>query len=306
MNWKINIGGLFLLILVAGCNSNSEVVENTTGLNYVVDVTELKTLMGQENIKLIDFRKKHQYNKGHIPGALNLWRSDIENPDHDTAGMMATPAQMEALLGSLGISPSDTIVVYDDNALCDAARFWWVMQNYHHMQVFMLNGGLTSWKDSGGKMTAESPVIRQTEYSITNKEPSKKYYITHDEMLEAVANNAVVIDARSTDEYSGKRQKKGAARAGRIPGSINSDWAHSVNYESDKHFKKLEELEAIYSKLEIEKDTPIIVYCHSGVRSAHLTFVLTQLLGYTNVRNYDGSWTAWSAAESLPLEQDNQ
>ena len=99
--------------------------------------------------------------------------------------------------------------------------------------------------------------------------------------------------------------KKGAKEAGRIPESIPADWAHSVNYEGDKKFKSLEELEAIYTSILPDKEQPIIVYCHSGVRSAHTNFVLSNLMGYKNIKNYDGSWVEWSHFENYPKVSDS-
>ena len=102
-----------------------------------------------------------------------------------------------------------------------------------------------------------------------------------------------------------KDKKKGAAKGGRIPKSVHIDWAEAFNYSGDKRIKPVEELKIIYNKLNIKKNDPIIVYCHSGVRSAHTTFVLTQLLGYKNVKNYDGSWTEWSYFNDLPFKKDS-
>lgn len=218
--------------------------------------------------------------------------------------MMATRDEMKVLLETHGIKPTDVLVAYDDNTGCDAARFWWVMHYYDHEQVYLLDGGLDAWTKNGGKISKEHPKIESSQYSITASVGNTEFFISQDEMIQAIQDDVILIDARSADEYSGKRKKQGADRAGRIPGSINIEWAHAVNIDSNKQFKSLQELRGIFAELGLKKDQKIIVYCHSGVRSAHLTFVLTQLLGYENVKNYDGSWIAWSSTPGLAVESD--
>ena len=122
---------------------------------------------------------------------------------------------------------------------------------------------------------------------------------------EALQRNTVLIDTRNNDEFTGKYHKKGAKKPGRIPNSINIDWAKNINYDDNKRLKSIEELKNIYDKLNINKTDSIILYCHSGLRSANTTFVLTQLLGYKNVMNYDGSWTEWSHFNDLPSVSDH-
>jgi thiosulfate/3-mercaptopyruvate sulfurtransferase len=132
-----------------------------------------------------------------------------------------------------------------------------------------------------------------------------KYFVSKEDIQKALSDKTVILDTRTQDEFSGKTQKKGASKAGRIPGSIHIDWADAIHFDGDQRLKSKHELDSIYGSLHISKDTPIIVYCHSGVRSAHTTFVLTQLLGYTHVKNYDGSWTEWSYFDELPIEKDS-
>lgn len=133
-----------------------------------------------------------------------------------------------------------------------------------------------------------------------------KYAISKEEVVTALSKKIILVDTRSFDEFSGKQQKKGASKAGRIPNSIHIDWAEAINFHGNQKIKSVETLTEFYAKkLKATKNDSIILYCHSGVSSAHTTFVLTQLLGYKNVKNYDGSWTEWSYFNDLPFTNDS-
>lgn len=303
MNWWISI-----LILVFGLFSCEK--EKGKGIdigeedNYLVEAEDLKLLINQKNIKLLDFRKKEFYNEEHIEGALNIWRADIEDNSYPYQGVMASKAQIEMLFGKLGIKTDDTIIVYDDNGLCEASRLWWILQNYDFKNIKMLHGGISAWKSNNGKVSIDLPEVNPSVFRLA-KNPSMKYYVPKEQLGEALSKNVVILDTRTYDEFSGKHQKKGAFKSGRLPNSIHIDWAEAVNYYGDMRIKPLQKLEIIYKNLSTKKDDPIIVYCHSGVRSAHTTFILTQLLGYKNVKNYDGSWVEWSYFNDLPFESDS-
>jgi thiosulfate/3-mercaptopyruvate sulfurtransferase len=294
---------IFVLILLS-CEQQKTIEINGNETTYLIESKGLKDILNHQNIKVLDFRKKEFYNKEHIPGALNIWRTDIEDDSYPYKGIMASQSQIETLFGKLGISTNDTIIVYDDNGLCEASRLWWILQNYDFKKLKMLHGGLSKWKANGGRVTTEVTEVEETVFELT-KNPKMKYYVSKKQVSEALSSNIAILDTRAIDEFSGKRQKKGATKGGRIPNSIHIDWAESIDYNGDKRIKSLEDLESIYSKLNIKKNEPIILYCHSGVRSAHTTFVLTQLLGYKNVKNYDGSWTEWSYFNDLPFESDS-
>lgn len=275
-----------------------------TEFNYLIEVDELQKIAKEPNIKILDFRKSDFYANEHIEGAMNIWRTDIENASYSYNGMMPGREQMETLFSGLGINTSNTIIIYDDNALVDSSRLWWILQNYDFTNVRLLNGGISAWKAQNGAISTETPVTTKANFKLSDM-PSMKYHISKEKMIQAVANKTIIVDARTDDEYSGKRQKEGATKGGRIPNSILIDWAEAVNYNGDKKIKSIEDLEKIYSRLGASKDDTIIAYCHSGVRSAHTTFVLTQMLGYKNVKNYDGSWTEWSQFNDLPSVQDS-
>ena len=302
MNWRINII-LFLLIISAckGEKANDLVEVEAT---YLIEANELKVIAQQPNIKIIDFRKKEIYENEHIVGALNIWRTDIEDSSYPYTGIMASKTQIETLFGKLGIKTEDTIIVYDDNGLCEAARLWWILQNYEFKNIKLLHGGISEWKLVNGFVTTQRPKVNSAVFKLTYH-PKMQYYASKTETIKALNNNVVILDTRTSDEFLGKRQKKGATKGGRISNSIHIDWAEAINYSGDMRIKSLDDLEIIYNKLNIKKNDPIILYCHSGVRSAHTTFVLTQLLGYKNVKNYDGSWTEWSYFNDLPIKRDS-
>ena len=301
MNWKINI--VYTILLFVACNQKESTKSTLISNSYLIDAEELLSIAKEETTRILDFRKKEAYKKEHIVGAVNIWRTGIEDSSHAYKGMMASPAQIESVFGNLGIKTNDVIVIYDDNGLCEASRLWWILQNYNYTNVRLLQGGIHAWKTKGGEVTKENPYIEKTNFKLTSG-PELKYNVSKSEVLKALDHRTLILDTRSTDEFEGKYQKKGASKAGRIPNSVNIDWAEAIDYNGDRRFKSLEELEKLYSRLNISKDDPLVVYCHSGVRSAHTFFVLTQLLGYKNVKNYDGSWTEWSYFDDLPFQKD--
>ena len=307
MSWKINLIG-FALILSSCSNIKKEEsttsLTNDTSTSILIEASELENYISQSNYKLVDFRKKEDYDQGHIDGALSMWRSDIEDSTYSYGGMMASKQQIEKLFSSLGISNLDTLIIYDDRGLCEAARLWWILQNYDFENVKLLNGGYPAWLENGGKPSIQTPAISQTAFSL-NESSSMKLYIAKEDVITHLNQNVTLLDTRSVDEFTGGNHKKGAFKAGRIPNSIHIDWANAIEYNGNKKFKSTQELETIYSDLLEKKDSLIIVYCHSGVRSAHTTFVLTQLLGFKNVKNYDGSWIEWSHFDELEIEKDS-
>ncbi len=305
-------------LLIFSCSKTKEKVDTTdtsvleaetkTYFNseHIIEAEELLLISNQNNIKIIDFRKPSAYKTAHIKGSLNIYRPHIEDTSSPYKGMMAKKEKIETLFGKLGIKNNDTLIVYDDRGECDAARLWWVLKNYGFESVKLLNGGLKAWKKAGGVVNANTVAVTSSKFTLPTDSPFD-LWIGKEEILEVLASskNIVILDTRNTDEYSGKRQKTGAYKAGRIPNSMLIDWAEAIDYNRTQKFKSYEELEYLYNKMGISKNNAIITYCHSGVRSAHTTFVLTELLGYKNVRNYDGSWVEWSYFKELPFEQDS-
>ena len=313
MYWKSSI--LVFLLLLASCKEKeaAPTVEDSPVLvaeGYfnplaLAEPADLVKMSGKQHVKIIDFRKREDFDKGHIPGAIPMWRTDIEDRDAPVRGLIAPREAMESLLSGLGISSQDTLVIYDDRGGVDAARLWWILQVYGFDKTRLLNGGLQHWEKQNGLVDSGYTALPPQPFRFEGPgKPSLR--IEKDRVLALLDNPKwTLIDTRSADEYSGKRQKEGARAAGRIPGSINIDWAEAVHYHKDMTFRSVEDLRKKYRRLPKDPGQPIIAYCHSGVRSAHTSFVLTQLLGYDQVHNYDGSWLEWSTFAGAPIEKDS-
>ena len=270
----------------------------------VISPAELKEMMdNNEDFVLVDFRKGVKYMVEHIEGAVNAWRSEEENPNAAYGGMRATPEQFANFLESKGISNDSTVVIYDSKGEYDAARMWWIMALYgHHLdKIHLLDGGLPAWKGSGYETTKAQPDIEEGNYKMDESKFRMELLATVEDVKANLDNDqAVILDTRSEGEYTGESLKSGAKRKGRIPGAPWIEWSNAIS--DDKTFKTVKELEKVYKDNGVTSDKTIIPYCQSAVRSAHTTFVLTQLLGYEDVKNYDGSWIEWSSNEDLPLE----
>lgn len=298
MSLKNSLWLVFILILSSCANEESK-------RRYLIDIHEFKKLSNKKNVKIIDFRKETEFNKGHIKNAINIWRRDIENLTMPYGGMKATKKQLETLFSKLGIENDDLLVIYDDKGLCDAVRMWWVLQYYNFKNVKLLNGGMTTLKSENIILTQDVTSFPKSEFRFNNEE-NRAYYASKEQIKKASQNNNILIDTRTIDEFNGKYIKKGAYRAGRIPNSKLIDWAEAINFNGDKKLKSITELKEIYADISHDKNDTIFVYCHSGVRSAHTAFVLTQILGYKNVLNYDGSWTEWSYYKELPIINESK
>ena len=213
--------------------------------------------------------------------------------------MLADQVYVEKVLGEKGISSNQFLVLYDDRGGCEAARLWWALNYYGYSKMAILNGGPKAWEAVGSLTNKSNQPISATFKlpGIVNQHSLARL----EDMSESYAE-LILLDTRTNEEYSGEVLKSGATDRGRIPGSIHLEWTNAVDLQSGK-FKSIDELKLLYSEV-LDSNKPIITYCHSGVRSAHTYFVLTELLGQTNVRNFDGSWVEWSF-HNLPIESDS-
>lgn len=241
------------------------------------------------------------YETGHIPGAVKIdWHTDLNDPvERD----YIDGKRFAALLGSKGISRDSTVVIYGDKTNWWAAYALWVFTLFGHEDVRLLDGGRAKWEAEAGEYVTETSRPEPTEYPVVERyDTGIRAY--RDDVLAHLGEP--LIDVRSPEEYSGERTtppsypEEGSLRAGHIPSARNVPWAKAV--ADDGTFRPVAQLDAIYRDgAGLTEGDEVIAYCRIGERSAHTWFVLTHLLGFPNVRNYDGSWTEWGSAVRVPI-----
>ncbi len=309
MNLKIKLI-LVLILSVLSCKragEGSQDLSRDDASSKLIEAESLMQIYLEPGWSIIDFRKPEFYQTGHIPGSVNIWRTHLSNEDYPYAGMMPTRVEFENTLRSLGIKNQDTLIIYDDKGSVDAARLWWLLRYYDFHEVRILNGGLSAWKAQEGPISEKKIIKRPSEFTLV-KEVNNEILIDKDELLQNVlvpARPVKIVDVRSDAEYRGSTIKTGAFKAGRIPGSIHLEWSESIDPDNQNKFRDYSYLDSLFSEKGLKKDDTIVVYCHSGSRSAHTAFVLEELLKYRWVKNYDGSWTEWSYFDELPIERDS-
>ncbi|HUF53165.1 MAG TPA: sulfurtransferase [Dehalococcoidia bacterium] len=244
------------------------------------------------------------YDTGHAPGAVGWnWKSQLET---EVQRDVADTAGINKLLADAGVNDDTTVILYGDNNNWFAAYALWLLKYYGLDNVKLMNGGRAKWIAEGRPVTTEA--ASHSAGSARAKAPRPEIRAMRDEVLQALKQDGVaLVDVRSPAEYSGELlapenlPQEGSQRGGHIPGAKNIVWSRAMN--EDNTFKSADELKALYEPEGVTPDKDVIAYCRIGERSAHTWFVLTQLLGYDNVRNYDGSWTEWGSLVGVPIEK---
>lgn len=241
------------------------------------------------------------YDTGHIPGAIKLdWKTDLQDPIKRD---FVDAQQFSKLLSERGIANDDTVVLYGGNNNWFAAYAYWYFKLYGHDKIKLLDGGRKKWELDGRGMSADSVSRPATSYAAAAPDTSIRAF--RDEVIAAIGTKNLV-DVRSPDEFSGKilapahLPQEQSQRPGHIPGAINVPWSRAAN--EDGTFKSDEELTAIYAAAGLDDSRETIAYCRIGERSSHTWFVLQELLGHKNVKNYDGSWTEYGSLVGAPIE----
>jgi thiosulfate/3-mercaptopyruvate sulfurtransferase len=241
------------------------------------------------------------YDGGHIAGAVKLdWKSDLQDPVRRD---FVDAQQFGKLLSDRGIANDDTVILYGGNNNWFAAYAYWYFKLYGHQDVKLIDGGRKKWELDGRPLVADVPTRPSTSY--TAQAPDTTIRAFRDEVIGAIGTKNLV-DVRSPDEFSGKilapahLPQEQSQRAGHIPGAINVPWSKAAN--EDGTFKSDADLAKLYADAGLDGEKEIIAYCRIGERSSHTWFVLSELLGHENVKNYDGSWCEYGSLVGAPIE----
>jgi thiosulfate/3-mercaptopyruvate sulfurtransferase len=273
--------------------------------DVLVDADWVEQHLDDENVRIVEVDENPAlYAAAHIPGAIGFdWKKDLQDQvKRDFLG----PEAFGELFGSRGISDEHQIVLYGDRNNWFAAYTYWYLKYYGHEDVKLLNGPREKWIAEDRATTSDVPSFEPQ--SFIAQPGDETIRAKRDEVLAALGKDVSLVDVRSPQEFSGELiamagyEQEGAQRGGHIPGAASVPWAQAV--KEDGTFKSADELRELYGGKGVLNGDPIIAYCRIGERSAHTWFVLHELLGEGDVRNYDGSWTEWGNLVNVPIEKD--
>lgn len=275
--------------------------------DVLVSTDWLAENLNNPDIRIIESNEDQLlYPSGHIPNSVEVdWVRDLNDP---LSRDYLQREGFEKLMSRIGATPDTLLVFYGDKNNWWACYAFWVFQLFGHTNAKILDGGRLKWEKEGRTLTREVPQYTPTTYQAPERDDSV-IRAFRDQVLTHVKGHGQLVDVRSPDEYSGKKlhmegyPQEGALRGGHIPGAVSVPWARAINPD-DGTFKTADELRAIYEgEKNLNPEAETVVYCRIGERSSHTWFVLTYLLGYKDVRNYDGSWTEWGNSVGLPIEK---
>jgi thiosulfate/3-mercaptopyruvate sulfurtransferase len=272
--------------------------------DVLVETDWVQEHLDDDSIRIVEVDENPAlYDEAHIPGAIGFdWKKDLQDQvKRDFLG----PAEFGELMGSRGISNSHTIVLYGDRNNWFAAYTYWYFRYYGHDNVRLINGPREKWISEGRPTSTDVPSYEPATFDAKAGDDSIR--AMRDEVMASLDASTSLVDVRSPAEYSGELiamagyEQEGAQRAGHIPGAASIPWAQAV--KEDGTFKDADELRELYGGKGVTGGGPIIAYCRIGERSAHTWFVLHELLGEQDVKNYDGSWTEWGNMVNVPIEK---
>lgn len=260
--------------------------------------------LNDDSIRIVEVDEDHGlYTKAHIPGAIGFdWQADLQDPvKRDFLG----PEDFGKLMGERGISNDHTVVLYGDRNNWFAAYTYWYFRYYGHNDVKLVNGPREKWIAENRETSTETPSFEAATFKVAT--PDDSIRALRDEVLASLESNTHLVDVRGPQEFAGEiispagYEAENAQRGGHIPGAASVPWSQAV--QEDGTFKSEEELRKLYTDKGVLGDgAPVISYCRIGERAAHTWFVLHELLGHDDVKNYDGSWTEWGSLVGAPIE----
>ncbi|MBA3750285.1 MAG: sulfurtransferase [Nitrosopumilus sp.] len=274
----------------------------------LVDTQWTEEHLNDPNVRIaeVDYDPKSNYFLGHIPGAVLFdWRQDINDPIN--RNILSKQACEKLLSEKAGLNDNSTLVLYGDFNNWFAAFAFWVFKYYGYKDIKIINGGRKKWLEEDRLIDKDNPSYPSGNFKANNPDEKIRIYLNSVSQSINEQDSIVLVDVRSPQEFSGEitapaeYPTEHAQRGGHIPGAVNIPWAKAVN--EDGTFKSVEELKKLYHDKGITQDKEIISYCRIGERSSHTWFVLKYLLGYPNVKNYDGSWTEWGNMIGNPIEK---
>ncbi len=271
---------------------------------FVVETEWVLSHLNDPKVRLVESNEDALlYETGHIPGAVKVdWFTTLQQPVRRD---FLSREDFEKLCSNLGIANDTTVVFYGDKSNWFAIYAFWLFEYYGHENRKVMNGGRLKWISENRILTSEIPHYPKTNYQA--KGPDQSIRAFREDVIAQLDKNSSLVDVRSPKEYSGELlhmpgyPQEGAQRGGHIPGAMNIPWALAVT--DDGTFRPVNELQELYGSRGITPDKDVIAYCRIGERSSHTWFVLKYLLGYPNVRNYDGSWTEWGNLVGVPIEK---
>lgn len=271
--------------------------------DVLVETDWLAEHLEDDTIRIVEVDENPDlYAEAHIPGAIGFdWKEDLQDPVRRD---FLDAEAFEELMGSRGISNDHTVILYGDRNNWFAAYTYWYFRYYGHDRVKLINGPRDKWIAEGRETTPDLPSHPPATFTTRAGDDSIRAY--RDQVKDALDSETRLVDVRSPAEYAGEvlamegYEQEGAQVAGHIPGAASVPWASAV--EEDGTFKSADELRDLYTgKGVLDGDAPVIAYCRIGERSAHTWFVLHELLGQDDVRNYDGSWSEWGSLVGAPV-----
>ncbi|TVR94942.1 MAG: sulfurtransferase [Trueperaceae bacterium] len=276
-----------------------DVLVSTDWVNDHLDDPTVRLVEVDEDVLL--------YAQGHIPGAVTLdWLTELQRPD---VRDFVDADGFAKLMGAKGIGVDHTVILYGDKSNWWAAYAYWFFRYNGHDDVRLMDGGRQKWIAEGRALEATAPAVTPVKYRVPYRDASIRAFagdvLQH--LLAVKDGRGSLVDVRSPQEFSGEKlhmpeyPQEGAQRGGHIPGAANVPWAMAVR--SDGTFRSRDELRDLYAEAGVRPDAPVITYCRIAERSSHTWFVLHELLGYPDVRNYDGSWTEWGNMVGVPIER---